>query len=57
MFQESAIISAILLNKKVFEDEADRRAFYGPDAQPEVTQPRRSKVRTPRFLRRGSSLA
>lgn len=52
MFDETAIVAALLLNRKMDDDLADRRAFYGPDAQPETEQPRRKRNLTPRFLRR-----
>lgn len=38
---ETAIAVAILVNRKRDEDLADRRVFYGPDAQPETEEPRR----------------
>jgi len=42
MMYETAIVAAILVNRKHEEDLADRRVFYGPDAQPETEKPRRT---------------
>ena len=39
---ETALVAAILVNRKHEDDLADRRVFYGPDAQPEAEKPRRT---------------
>ncbi len=51
MFEESGLVAAILLNRKIDEELADRRAFNGPDVQPEF-EPQRRRRLMPRFLRR-----
>jgi hypothetical protein len=52
MFESSPLVSAIIQNVQRTEAEADRRAFYGPDAPP-VPEPRR-KNRGPRLFRRNT---
>lgn len=51
MFNESGLVVAILLNRKIDDDLADRRAFNGPETQPEL-EPQRRRRLLPRFLRR-----
>ena len=56
MLDETMVVAAILMNRKIDDDVADRRAFYGPDALPETTQPpKRSRLQ--RFLRRATPAA
>ena len=50
MFENSALVAAIIQNLQRTEAEADRRAFHGPDAPP-VPETRR-KSRGSRLLRR-----
>ncbi len=54
MFEETMIVSALMLNRKISDDVADRRAFYGPDVQGVEEKPRRA-IRVPHFLRRGTN--
>jgi hypothetical protein len=50
MFENSMLVSAIIRNIQRTEAEADRRAFYGPDAPPAPET--RRKARGSRLLRR-----
>lgn len=52
MFDETMVVAALIMNRARNEETADRRAFYGPDAQPEVVQAQPKRTRLPRFLRR-----
>lgn len=54
MFDETMIVAALMMNRKQNDDIADRRAFSGPDAQPEAEQPQRKRTFVPRFLRRAA---
>ncbi len=52
MFENSVLVSAIIRDIQRSEAEADRRAFYGPDAPP-APEPRR-KSRASRLFRRNA---
>lgn len=56
MFETAAMAAAMVREIRQNEAIADRRAFYGPDAAP-ISEETRSKVRLPRFMRRGSNVA
>ena len=55
MFDETMVVAALMMNRKQNDDITDRRAFYGPDAQPETEQPQRKRTLMSRFLRRSAS--
>ncbi len=54
MFDETMVVAALMMNRKQNDDVADRRAFSGPDAQPEDAQPQRKRNLVSRFLRRAA---
>ena len=51
------VAEALIKIMQIADAEADRRAFYGPDAPPEVERPRRNRSRLARLLRRPLSRA